>query len=85
MTNNAKWALEPPIVEKSLSKLWRKLSMNPVIVDRCFKYLKVANIAVRHVLGIIEDERTSFTLNFLKSKLRNKLTPRVNMCMRMFA
>jgi hypothetical protein len=36
------------------------------------------------VLGLVEDERTFNNLAFTKSKLHNKLTTHLNLCMCMF-
>jgi hypothetical protein len=35
--------------------------------------LKLAKIAVRQIIEIMEDERMFWTLNFMKSNLQNKL------------
>jgi hypothetical protein len=43
------------------------------------KYIKVAEIAIVMVLGIVQDERTFSTLTSLKNKLRNRLTTNLAM------
>ena len=46
MTNNVNWALEQPILDNLLSKLCKKVNVYHIIVDRCYVYLKVANIEI---------------------------------------
>lgn len=43
------------------------------IVKTFGEYLKLAQIAMIHVLGSMEDECIFLTLNFLKDRLRNIL------------
>lgn len=80
MIANAHAAMElPPLnapihqIVNPLTKLWRTLDANSALGKNFSEYLKLAKIAMVHVLGSVEDERTFSALNFLKDKLRNRL------------
>jgi hypothetical protein len=76
MLNNAKAAMElPPLgsppspMVNPLTKIWRLFDANSTL-SKCFlEYFKLAEIAVVHVLGSVEDERTFSSLSFLKDKI----------------
>ena len=80
MIANAHAAMElPPLnapahqLVNPLTKLWRTLDGNSSLGKNFGEYLKLAQIAIVHVLGSVEDERTFFALSFLKDRLRNRL------------
>ena len=56
-----------------LTKLWRTLDANSSLGKNFGEYLKLAQIAMVHVLGKIEDERTFSVLSFLKDRVHNRL------------
>jgi hypothetical protein len=80
MLNNAKATMEllplgspPSPMVNPLTKIWRLFDANSTL-SKCFpEYFKLAEIAVVHVLGSVEDERTFSSLSFLKDKIRNRL------------
>jgi hypothetical protein len=47
------------------------LDANIALAGQFLEYIKLAQIALVHVLGSIEDERCFSSLTFLKDKLRN--------------
>jgi hypothetical protein len=49
-----------------------------ILKDKIFEYFKLV------VLGSVEDERTFFTVIFMKSKLRNRLTTNLDLVVRMY-
>jgi hypothetical protein len=81
MISNLEWALElPPLgahpaipFVNPLTKLWREFDANSALSTSFPEYIKLAHIAMIHLLGSIEDERTFSSLTFLKDKLRNRL------------
>jgi hypothetical protein len=63
----------PSPMVNPLTKIWRLFDANSTL-SKCFpEYLKLAKIAVVHVLGSVEDERTFSSLSFLKDNIRNRL------------
>ena len=56
-----------------LTKIWRLFDANSTL-SKCFlEHLKLVEIAVVHVLGSVEDERTFSSLSFLNDKIRKRL------------
>jgi hypothetical protein len=49
------------------------------------KFLKLAEIAMVHVLGFVEDEHCFSFASFLKTKLRNCLDPHLELVIAMFS
>jgi hypothetical protein len=67
------YAMEPPFLINPLTKLWRTLDVNTVLVAQFPEYLKLAQISMVHVLGSVEDEQVFSSPNLLKGKLCNRL------------
>ena len=85
MISNAHAAMElPPLnapahqLVNPVTKLWRILDANTSLGNKFAEYIKLAQIAMIHILGSVEDERTFSALNFLKDKLRNRLDHHVD-------
>ena len=57
-----------------LTHLWHHIEANGLLWQKLSEYLKIAELTVVTILGIVEDERTFNTLNFMKNKLRNRLS-----------
>jgi hypothetical protein len=74
MRSNSMAACEPPYLFNPLTKLWRMLDANSALAAQFPEYIKLAQIAMVHVLGSVEDERCFSSLTFLKDKLRNRLS-----------
>jgi hypothetical protein len=73
MVSNSMAMLEPPFDVNPVSRLWRMLDANIALASQFSEYVKLAQIALVHVLGSIEDERCFSSLTFLKDKVRNRL------------
>lgn len=76
---------EGPFDENPLTKLWIKLSKNPIFCDRICEWFKVAQIAIVTVVGSVEDERTFSTVAWMKNKVRNRLTDHLDTSVQMYA
>jgi hypothetical protein len=73
MMSNSMAACEPPYTVNPVTKLWRMLDANTALVAHFPEYIKLAQIAMVHVLGFVEDERCFSSLTFMKDRLRNRL------------
>jgi hypothetical protein len=65
--------------------LWRSFVFNVILKDTIFEYFKLVELAIVVVLGIVEDELTFYTITFMKSKLRNRLSINLDLVVRMYA
>jgi hypothetical protein len=83
MKSHAKATMEEPRNRNPVTKLWKKIGSNALMLNWLSKVFKVAEIAVTAVLGSVEDERTFSTLGFMKSKLRNQLGGHLNICVKL--
>jgi hypothetical protein len=71
--SNAQAAMESLDTLNPLTRLWQMLDANTALAKSFSEYVKLAQIAMIHVLGSVDDERCFSSLNFLKDKLRNRL------------
>jgi hypothetical protein len=62
-----------------------QLNYGDDIYQILLEYLKLVELAIIMVLGSVEDEKTFFNVNFLKSKFWNRLTIHLGFVVRMFA
>lgn len=85
MKSNCSAAMEEPRDFNPLTKLWRTVGQNSLMLSRLSEWIKVAELAVTAVLGSVEDERTFSTLSFMKSKLRNRLGGHLDTCVKVYA
>lgn len=85
MKSNSQSAMLPPYDINPLTKVWRVLDGNHNLTQNFGEFLKLAEIAVIHVLGSIEDERLFSSVGFLKSKLRNNLEEHIQIVVGMFS
>ncbi|KAG0597198.1 hypothetical protein M758_UG320000, partial [Ceratodon purpureus] len=83
MLSNYSAALEPPFVLNPLTRLWCTLDAASVCVYP--EYIKLAQIAVVHVLVSMQDERCFNSLSFLKNKLRNALDAHLQLVVGMYS
>jgi hypothetical protein len=51
--------------------MWLKAQSSPLLVLKLIEYMKVIEIVMVQVLGLVKDERTFKNLAFMKSKLHN--------------
>ncbi len=54
-------------------KLWRMLDANSSLGKNFVEFIKLAQVAMVHVLSIVENECTFSTLSFLMDRLCNRL------------
>jgi hypothetical protein len=59
-------------------------AISQVFWNKLFEYFKLVEIAILGVMGGVEHECTVSTLNFMKPKLRNRLTTCLDMVVRMY-
>jgi hypothetical protein len=85
MKSNARSAMLPPFDVNPLTKVWRVLDGNSVLVQNFSEFIKLAEIAVVHVIGSVEDERLFSSVKFLKSKLRSSLMVNLEVVVGMFS
>ena len=85
MKSNSRAAMLPPYDVNPLTKIWRVLHSNNSLTQNFSEFLKLAEIALVHVLGSVEDERLFSSVGFLKSKLRNNLEDHLQVVVGMFS
>lgn len=85
MRSHAKAALAEPRDQNLLTKMWMQIGQNALMLNRLLEFFKVAEVAICAVLGSMEDERTFSTLNFMKSKLHNRLSGHIDTCVKLFS
>lgn len=73
MKANSVDAMQKPITLNPLTKLWLTFSMSMMPRKHIAESFKVAELAAIEVLKFVEDEWTSSTISFSKSKLWNRL------------
>ena len=69
--------MEPPTIGSDASKpflnpvtkLWRRLDANSALSTSFLEYIKLAQIALIHLLGSVEDERAFSLVILLKNKV----------------
>ncbi len=85
MIFNAQWAMNQPLNLNPLFQLWKKLSSNALLCAHLSEFMKVVELAMVRIMGSMEDEKTFFTLTFMKTKLQNRLCEHLDLvvlCMR---
>ena len=56
-----------------VTKLWCCLDSNSALSTSFLEYIKLGQIALIHILGLVKDERAFSSDTFLKEKLQNML------------
>ncbi len=56
MKNNIKLAMQKPFDIKLLTKLWRTFSSSRIFEQKIPKYIKLVELVVVQVIGLVEDE-----------------------------
>ncbi len=64
-----------PRIVNPLTRLWKVINVSHLLSHTFLKYLKIAKIAMMHVLGFVKDGRCFSSVSFLKNKLGNRLNP----------
>jgi hypothetical protein len=68
-----------------LTMMWHLVITSQILVSNFLKYMKLAELAMVHIIGSVENERCLSTLAFMKSKFHNKLTIHFPIVVCMFA
>jgi hypothetical protein len=74
LISNCLDVLEPLFDINPLTRIWKTLDASTALAAQFPEYIKLAEIALVHVLGSIEDERCFSSLNFVKDRLQNRLS-----------
>ncbi len=61
--------MNQPLTLNPLFQLWKKLSFNALFCAHFSECLKVVELAMVQIMGSMEDEKTFFTLTFMKTRL----------------
>jgi hypothetical protein len=69
--NNAKLAMQKPFDINPHTKLWRTLSSSQILEHQILEYIKLVELAIVQVIGLVKDEKCFFALTFMKNKLKN--------------
>lgn len=85
MKSNSRTAMLPPFDVNPLTKIWRVLDSNNNLTQNFGEFLKLAEMALVHVIGSVEDERLFSSVGFLKSKLRNNLDDHIQVVVGMYS
>ncbi len=73
MKSNAKVALGPLNIINPLTKMWKIIFQFTIIFRNISDYVKLTKIAMIQMLGSMEDEQVFNNLDFIKTKIRNRL------------
>ncbi len=73
MKSNVASIMGLPNIMNPMTWLWRFLAFLQTIAQKVPKYLKLVKIAMAQVIGFLEDERSFNNLNFINSKLHNRI------------
>jgi hypothetical protein len=65
-----------------LMRLWHKISTSGVFNLNLSKYIKLVEITIVQVIGLVEKKRKSSTLAFIKNKSHNHLSTHLELCIR---
>jgi hypothetical protein len=84
MKSNSKATMESPFELNALIHIWRTIDAFRVLTHSFPKYLKLAKMAIVHVLSNVEDEHCFSFLAFLKNKLRVTLDPHLPLVVDMY-
>ena len=74
-----------PFDVNPLTKIWRVANANILLAGRFPTYLKLVEIVVVMILGLIENKRTFSSLTFLKPRLCNALDGHLSMVVCMYS
>jgi hypothetical protein len=71
MKSQASKAMVEPRDENPMTKFWCQLATNNLLVHHLSKLMRLVELAIVRVISNVDDEGTSSTLTFMKSKLQN--------------
>jgi hypothetical protein len=84
MGHNVEVVMQEPSNVNLVIQMWLMIQSSPFLVLKLSEYIKVVEITMMQVLGLIEDEKTFNNLFFKKSKLHKGLNTHFDLCVRMF-
>jgi hypothetical protein len=84
MRSNSKLVMHKPFDVNPFTKLWRTFSSSRIFVEKILVYIKLVELAIVQVIGLVEDEKCFSTLTFMKTKLQNRLTTHLELVIWMF-
>lgn len=84
LKSNSRATIEQPFVLNPLTQIWKIVDASQVLTHSVPKYIKLAKMAVVHVLTSVEDECCFSFLVFLKSKRRTNLDPHLPLAVGMY-
>jgi hypothetical protein len=82
MTKNVKLAMKKPFDVNLVTMLWRNLLLRFM---KSKSWSTSSWLAIVQVISSIENECYFYTLTFMKTKLRNRLTMHLELVIRMFS
>jgi len=71
MKNNAKLAMQKPFDLNSFTKFWRTISSSQIFEHQILEYIKLVELAIVQVIGLVKDERCFSKFSSMKNKQRN--------------
>jgi len=74
----------PPCDYNLTTCMWRWMANSQILKLKMFKFFILVELVISMVFGSVEDERTLFTLTFMKSKLTNQLTTNLDLIAKMY-
>ncbi len=74
-----------PTIMNPFTHMWLVIHASQLFFNAFLEYLKVAKIAMVHVLSFVEDERCFNSIAFLKNKVRNRLNNHFRLVVSMYA
>lgn len=85
MVNKCQKAMNSTCSMNPLTRLWQNLNASHALRMKISEYFLLVEIVICSMIGSVEDERTFFTVTFIKSKLRNCLGPHLVYIVQMFS
>jgi hypothetical protein len=67
-----------------LIRIWCKIFASAIFNHKISKFIKLVEIVTLQVLGFVEDECTFNTINFMKARLGNQLSPHMDFCTKFY-
>jgi len=77
--------MQKPFDLNPFTKLWRMISSSQILEHQILEYIKLVELAIVQVIGIVKDERCFSTFTFMKNKQRNWLTMDLELVIQMFS
>jgi hypothetical protein len=71
MKSNFKLAMQKSFDINLLTKLWRTFSSSETLEQKIFEYIKLVELIVLQVIGLVKEEWCFSTFTFMKTKLNN--------------